>query len=323
MRNLDAKSWKILYELDINSRQSYHQIAKKVGLSKDAVIYRIKQMENEGIITKYRAIIDVGKLGYISFRLYLKLNNATPEKESEIIEYLKSQRILGWMVSVDGHYDLNTWFLVKSVKEMNDFWKELLKRYVNYISERWLTIFTRVTYFSRAYFVGKEENDIAQVFITEPQELSIDSADWKILELLSRDARMPVVDIAKQVGLTARTVIMRIRDLEKKKIIIGYRTNFDLSKLGYQYFKVHFNLHNVIPEKLRALKEYIFRHPNVVYDNEVLGGDDIEIEIQVKTLPELRAIINEIKERFSDMIKDYHHMLYFKEHKFVSLPDRQ
>ena len=94
MLKLDLKDRKLLYELDTESRQSAHQIAKKIGLSKDAVIYRINKLQEAGVIKQFHTIINVGKLGFISFRLYLKLQNTTPEKEEEIIEYLKSQKII-------------------------------------------------------------------------------------------------------------------------------------------------------------------------------------------------------------------------------------
>ena len=80
MIKLDLKDCKILYELDINSRQSYHKIAKKVGLSKDSIIYRINKLQESGIIKQFHTVIDVGKLGFISFRLYLKLQNTIPQK---------------------------------------------------------------------------------------------------------------------------------------------------------------------------------------------------------------------------------------------------
>ena len=44
---LDAKDRKILYELDINSRHSNSEIAKKVGLSKQVVGFRIKRLIQE------------------------------------------------------------------------------------------------------------------------------------------------------------------------------------------------------------------------------------------------------------------------------------
>ncbi|MEM0493397.1 MAG: winged helix-turn-helix transcriptional regulator, partial [Candidatus Thermoplasmatota archaeon] len=50
MVDLDLKDRKILYELDLNARQSFGDIGKKVGLSKDSVAYRVKRMEDEGVI---------------------------------------------------------------------------------------------------------------------------------------------------------------------------------------------------------------------------------------------------------------------------------
>ncbi len=85
---MDLKDKRILYQLDLNARQTNTQIAKKVGLSKDVVNYRIKSLEKEGIITGYYTIIDTSKVGYFSFRVYLKLIDSTPVKEEEIINFL-------------------------------------------------------------------------------------------------------------------------------------------------------------------------------------------------------------------------------------------
>src|SRR3989338_8014125 len=275
---------------------------KKIGLSKDAVSYRIKQLQEEGIIRQFHTVIDVGKLGLISFRLYLKFQNTNQKKESEIIEFIKKQKNIPWCASFDGEYDLGIWVLVKSIKEMNSFWKELLDKYLNYISKKSLTIFTKVSYFPRVYLLEGRNNDKEYVFITEPEKANIDSKDIEILQLL-----------------TPNTVASRIKELQRKKVIIGYRTRFDLDKLSYQYFKLHINLHNITKEKEDNLRNYFFTHPNIIYDNRVLGGDDIEIEIQVKSLQDLRKIIADIKSSFSDIIQDYHYFLIYKEHKALFL----
>jgi len=195
MLKLDLKDRKLLYELDTESRQSAHQIAKKIGLSKDAVIYRINKLQEAGVIKQFHTIINVGKLGFISFRLYLKLQNTTPEKEEEIIEYLKSQKIIAWLVSIDGEYDLGMWILVKSIKNMNLFWKELLHKYVNFISNKKLTIFTKVSYFPRAYFLDKKFNSEEYIFITEPESEKIDEIDLKLLNLIAPNARISILDL--------------------------------------------------------------------------------------------------------------------------------
>jgi len=41
MEKLDIKDKKILYELDLDSRQSFRSIGRKVGLTKDVVASRV------------------------------------------------------------------------------------------------------------------------------------------------------------------------------------------------------------------------------------------------------------------------------------------
>jgi len=317
---LDLKDRKIIYELDINSRQSFNEIAKKVGLSKDSITYRINKLKEGRVINQFHTVIDVGKLGYISFRLYLKLQNTTPQKEEEIIEFLKKQKIVTWLVSIEGEYDLGMAIYVKSIKEMNKLWKEILKKYVNYIDKRWLTIFTRVSYFPRAYLLGKKQNYDEYVFITEPEKADLDQKYTELIKLLAPDSRISVLELSQKLKITPKTVASRIKELEKGKVIIGYRTMFDLEKLGYQYFKLHINLHNTTEEKIKLFRGYVKSHPNIVYDNEVLGGDDLEIEIQATTLQQFREIIEDIKKQFSGIIKSCTHMTFYKEHKYLFFP---
>ena len=54
--------------------------------------------------------------------------------------------------------------------------------------------------------------------------------------------------------------------------------------MDYQYYKIHFNLHNVIENKIEAFRVYVKNHPNIIYYDEVLGGDDFEIEVHHKTI---------------------------------------
>ena len=77
MLYIDLKDRKILYQLDLNCRQSNTQIGKKVGLSKEVVNYRINRMEKEGIIIRYWTEIDLFKLGYNIFRIYINSSFCT------------------------------------------------------------------------------------------------------------------------------------------------------------------------------------------------------------------------------------------------------
>jgi len=62
--------------------------------------------------------------------------------------------------------------------------------------------------------------------------IKLDSVDLKIVELLSRNARMECKAIGKTVGISDRTVARRIESLEKKGIIHGYTVRVDEALAG-------------------------------------------------------------------------------------------
>lgn len=71
---LDAIDRRILAELVANARIPVTELARKVGLSKTPVALRVRQMEEMGLITGYRAILSPLKLGlthvtYVELRL--------------------------------------------------------------------------------------------------------------------------------------------------------------------------------------------------------------------------------------------------------------
>ena len=50
---------------------------------------------------------------------------------------------------------------------------------------------------------------------------------------------------------------------------------------------------------------YYNQHLNIVYEDEVIGGYDIEIEVQVRNEIELRGFMNEMRKIFSEIIKEF------------------
>ena len=94
MVDYDLKDRKILYQLDLNCRQSNAQIGKKVGLSRKVVEYRIRKMEEEEVIKNYYTVIDAYKLGYMFYRFYINLHTISKKKKQEIIEHFVNRYLL-------------------------------------------------------------------------------------------------------------------------------------------------------------------------------------------------------------------------------------
>ena len=61
---MDQINWAILDYLQQNSRLSFAEIGRKVGLTSPAVAERVKKMEDNGVIKEYKAFVDPMKAGY-------------------------------------------------------------------------------------------------------------------------------------------------------------------------------------------------------------------------------------------------------------------
>ena len=80
---LDATNRRILAELVANARIPVSELARKVGLSKTPVALRIRQMEEMGLITGYRAMVSPLKLG-LTHVTYMEVRlNDTRQKALE------------------------------------------------------------------------------------------------------------------------------------------------------------------------------------------------------------------------------------------------
>ncbi|MBN6051921.1 Lrp/AsnC family transcriptional regulator [Nonomuraea sp. RK-328] len=62
--NVDATDWAILAELQRDGRVPLTELARRVSLSPSATTERVRRLEASGVITGYRAEIDLGKVGF-------------------------------------------------------------------------------------------------------------------------------------------------------------------------------------------------------------------------------------------------------------------
>ena len=61
---LDAHDTRILAELQSDARLTMAELGRRVHLSQPAVTERVRKLEAAGVITGYRATVDLGALGY-------------------------------------------------------------------------------------------------------------------------------------------------------------------------------------------------------------------------------------------------------------------
>ncbi|MBI5227798.1 AsnC family transcriptional regulator [Candidatus Micrarchaeota archaeon] len=87
VEKIDQVDLKLLSALYTNSRESTVNLAKLVGLTPDAVHYRIKKLIEREFILGYTAWFDAKKLGFNYYKILIGFRNITKEKEHEFVKF--------------------------------------------------------------------------------------------------------------------------------------------------------------------------------------------------------------------------------------------
>jgi len=321
MVKIDLKDRKILYELDFDSRQSLSQIGKKVGLHKNVVLYRIKRLEEAGVIRFFYTVIDSFKLGYNCFRIYLVYQNTTPDIKSEIINYFVNNKHTWWVGSFEGDYNLAVVIWVKDMHDFHIFWEETLKRYRKYFKDQTFCNYVQLQLFRHSFIADKyEKKDRETQEITGGgRKVKTDNLDFKILEILAKDARIPTVEIAKRLKTTVDTINNRIKKLIKLDVIQGFRVSINYSKLGYRFFKVNINLSKY--ENRGRIISYIKQDPHLIMIDKSIGYYDLELDLWVKGIAQFHQIMDRLTLEFPESIKNYNYVHDPILHKMLYIPE--
>ncbi|MFH1307543.1 MAG: Lrp/AsnC family transcriptional regulator [archaeon] len=145
----------------------------------------------------------------------------------------------------------------------------------------------------------------------------LDKKDKQILFELDLNAKIPLTQLAKKINLSPQTTKYRIQQLEKKGIIRGYVTFFDVSKFGYLYYRLYIRYENVSLEDEKKIIEYFKKHSNVVWFISTSGRYDLEVLFTARNFIHFDAMLKKIYKRFpgklhnnvtSVSIKNYHHL---------------
>lgn len=321
---LDLKDRKILYQLDLNSRQSNSEIAKKVGLSKQVVGFRINRLIREKVISSFYPVIDISKLGFTVHKEFLRLQNIDREKENELINFLVNHPNIVWVASCDGRFDLafGTW--AKNMEFLDKTLAELNKRFGDYIFEKQIATIIRADYFAREYLCKKEPGHYKEAFFgAVPAPLKIDRLDWEILFILGSNSRSSAVDIGKEIKLSADAVGERIKKLERWGIIKHFNIVPNQAHYPYLHYKVLINFKNMSEAREKIFKEYCKINPHIVYVVKSFGPWGYEIDLEIENMDKFREIMMNIKAEFSDILKEYSLINIYKIHKYNFCPSVQ
>jgi Lrp/AsnC family transcriptional regulator for asnA, asnC and gidA len=320
VKELDSVDHKLLYHLFLNSRQSLSSIGRKINLHKSVVEYRLKRLIENNIILNFYTMVDFYKLGYTIYRLYFIFQHASPEKEREIIQYFINYKNTWTTASIKGRYDLMVTILVKDHNKFFAFYEDTLRRYRPYFKE---IIFSQLyaTYGYKRSFLLNESAKVdekAYEYKSTGETASIDNIDYKILYLLSENARIPTVEISKKLNITSPTTLTRVKKLIKDGIIVRYSIKIDANKLGYKTFIVNFTLRNY--DRKNQILNYLSDIPFIWELNKTIGGYDLELTIFSLNFEHFYSMMENLRNKYPEDISNYDYLFITGIHTNNYLP---
>lgn len=143
----------------------------------------------------------------------------------------------------------------------------------------------------------------------------LDSYEIRILSALQQDGRLPVSELAEQIGLSATPCARRFESLRERGIIRSIVARLDRRKLGLEvevFVQVRLHTHtDDSPDKFISLVQ---RLDEVIACWSMTGDHDFMLHVVVEDVDALNTFIGSKLLRFSG-VRDVRTNLVLKNHK--------
>ena len=121
-----------------------------------------------------------------------------------------------------------------------------------------------------------------------------DDIDLRILALLQENCKLPLAKIGEKVGLSAPSVIDRIKKLEDNGVIIGYRAILNARQLGKDVTAFIGVLINH-PKLIGDFERNIVQLEDVLECHHVTGQHTLLVKVKTRNTSSLEELISTIR----------------------------
>ena len=126
----------------------------------------------------------------------------------------------------------------------------------------------------------------------EKEESDEDRFDRAILTALAEDGRMTVTDLAKRIGLSKSPTQARLKRLEHKGVILGYRALIDPIRMGIDHVAfVEVRLTDTREKALSAFNAAIAKIPEIEQAHLIAGNFDYLMKTRTKSMKHYRRVL--------------------------------
>lgn len=126
------------------------------------------------------------------------------------------------------------------------------------------------------------------------QDPDLDDIDRHILRVLQENCKLPLAKIGEQVGLSAPSVIERIKKLEERGVIAGYRAILDARRLGKDVM-AFIGVVMSHPKRILGFEREIADLHGVLECHHVTGHHTLLLKVKTENTTSLEQLISGIR----------------------------
>jgi len=122
----------------------------------------------------------------------------------------------------------------------------------------------------------------------------LDQYDLRIIEILEKDGRLPVTDLAKRVGLSNTPCQLRLKRLREQGYILGFRAIVNHQKLNRAHVAfTEVKLSNTKEQALEDFNNAVKALPEIEQCHMIAGAFDYLLKVRTNDIKDYRRILGE------------------------------
>lgn len=300
LSELDLVDKRILYHLSKNSRQSYKDVAKKIG--KNHRFVQKKYMELAPYIKRYMPVVGYQHLGYTTITFYIQLTGSIKniDKIIESVKYLPEVNII---IKTQGGYDLIVGTLFKTTKDIYEGIKNIRRDFGDNIRVFDTLIHIGASYFGHRYLNPESEKKILDIPFTgdwtkEQKVIHMNNNKNKILKVLATNANIRNDVIAQETGLNPIQVRKIIRDMEEERLIEEY----SFVPNSPDIYRIFVRLYNANEDVINKFRQFGYLNIETIQVVRTIGMYTLFYDIYAPNNFALMKWSNQLKKELGDYI---------------------
>lgn len=304
---LDALDRRLLYWLDLDSRQSLRRLSRRLSVSPSRLHYRLAALRKCGYIQTYLTIVDYRLLGYRLYAVHYKLREMDPRQLERLTAALaRDPKVLDVLLT-EGAFDLQVAFLSMHMDGAAEMLWHLREKLGPHVMEERLLVHLKTHFYPMTALLPEPPEEPIRpldVMDIHDQPRTLDEPDRRLLVALCNHTDWPVWRIARAANMSGPSAYARMRRLKKQGVILAHRIMISPNLPGFVHYRVFVRMHYMSPERRAELVRVLHQMPQVYRSTFILGDFDLYYDLKAPGADGRRGVMGELNRRFGrDIIR--------------------